>query len=414
MQTSIFAFPTDLSGEGAEAVLDNVQERAGLGGVTLATVYHAARDVFPHNPGRRVRYLENGVCYFPPDASRYRGLTLQPRVSRLVREEGDQLAGLVAAAGRRGLDVHSWTVYLHVDWMDEELAGVCERNAFGDPQLTELCPANPDVAAYVAALTGDIASRGVRRIVAESLHYHPLEHGYHHERYFLPLAPLTRFLLGLCFCEHCLSGAQTRGVDAERLRRWACDEIQRAFDGGPRGDEAGDGVELGAEEARGLAGGDLAALLDARAEAVAAIVRAADAAAAAEGAAFTFLDFSGAVKGYAHGNPTGAPAPETAWTLGVDLGSVGPAGGVEAIAYAADPERVRLDLESYRATIPVGAPRSAAMRFTLPDCDTAENLASKLRLAAELGVEQVDFYHYGFAPLSGLDLIRDAVASAGV
>ena len=103
METSIFAFPTDLLGEGVEPVLDNVQERAGLGGVTLATVYHAARDVFPHNPRWRVRYFENGVCYFPPDRSRYRGLALQPRVSRLV-EEGDPLAELLEAAGRRGLE----------------------------------------------------------------------------------------------------------------------------------------------------------------------------------------------------------------------------------------------------------------------------------------------------------------------
>lgn len=410
MQTSLFAFPTDVAGEGVEAVLDNAHGRAGVGAITLATVYHAARDVFPHNPLRRVRYLENGVCYFAPDAARYRGLALEPRVSRLVRE-GDPLARLVEAAGRRDLDVHSWTVYLHVDWMDEESAGACERNAFGDPMLTELCPANPDVVAYATALTGDIATRGVRGILAESLHYHPLEHGYHHERYFLPLGATTRFLLGLCFCEHCLRGAETAGADAVRLRRWACDEIQRAFDGGP---QSGATEELGLDEARALAGGELGALLDARAEAVAAIARAAGDAASAAGATFTFLDFSGAVKGYAHGRPTGGPAPEIAWTLGIDLERVSAAGGVEAIAYAADPARIRLDLDSYRAHTAAGTRLAAAMRFTPPDCDSAENLAAKLRCAAELGVEQVDFYHYGFAPLSGLDLIREAIASAGV
>jgi hypothetical protein len=408
METSIFAFPTDLAGEGVETVLDNVQERAGVGGVTLATVYHAARDVFPHNPVRRLRYLEDGVCYFPPDPARYRGLAVQPRVSRLVRE-ADALADLVEAAGPRGLGVHSWTVFLHVDWLDEDAAGACEQNAFGDPKLTELCPANPDVVAYVRALAGDIASRGVRSILAESLHYHPLGHGYHHERYFIPLGARTRFLLGLCFCEHCLGLASARGVDAERLRRWACDEIQRVFDGG---DDAGE--ELSQEEAGELAGGDMAALLDARSAAVAEIVRVADEAAAGEGAALTFLDFSGSVKGYADGKPTGGPAPEIAWTLGIDLGSIRPAGGVEAIAYAADPERVRLDLEAYRSVVPDGVPLSAAMRFTPPDCDSSENLAAKLRLAAELGLGQVDFYHYGFAPLHALDLLRDALASAGV
>src|SRR5262245_9307065 len=74
VETSIFAFPSDLYGEGIDAVLDNVQNRAGLGGIALATVYHAGRDLFPHNPERRVRFLENGVCYFRPDHDRYRGL----------------------------------------------------------------------------------------------------------------------------------------------------------------------------------------------------------------------------------------------------------------------------------------------------------------------------------------------------
>jgi hypothetical protein len=408
VETSIFAFPSDLYGEGIDAVLDNVQERAGLGGIALAAVYHAGRDVFPHNPRRRVRYLENGVCYFRPDAERYRGLVLQPRVSRLVAE-GDALALLMEAAGRRGLGVDAWTVYLHVDWVDEALAAACERNAFGDPMLTELCPANPDVVAYVRALSGDIASRGVRTIVAESLHYHPLEHGYHHERYFLHLGVRARFLLGLCFCEHCLALVSARGADGEWLRRFAADEIQRVFDGGP--DE---GEELSEEEARGLAGGELGALLDARGQAVAAIATAADAETAAEGAAFTFLDVSGAVKGYEDGKPTGGPAAEIAWRLGVDLEQVGDAcAAFEAIAYAADPERVRLDLAAYRDRLPGGGRLSAAMRPMLPDCDSSENLAAKLRLAAELGVERVDLYHYGFAPLSVLDRIRDAVDATG-
>jgi hypothetical protein len=294
--------------------------------------------------------------------------------------------------------------------VDEALAGDCERNAFGDPMLTELCPANPNVVAYVRALSGDVAARGVGTIVAESLHYHPLEHGYHHERYFLHLGARTRLLLGLCFCEHCLALVSAGGADAERLRRFAAEEIQRVFDGGT--DEA---EELSEEEARGLAGGELGALLDARVQAVAAIAMAADAAAAGEGAALTFLDASGAEKGYADGKPTGGPAAEIAWRLGVDLEQVGNAcAAFEAIAYAADPERVRLDLAAYRARLPEGGRLSAAMRPMLPDCDSSENLAAKLRLAAELGLERVDLYHYGFAPLMTLDLIREAVSSAGV
>ena len=53
MDSSIFCFATDLADEGIETVLDNVEQRGGLGGVTVAAAYHEGRDVFPHNPVRR-------------------------------------------------------------------------------------------------------------------------------------------------------------------------------------------------------------------------------------------------------------------------------------------------------------------------------------------------------------------------
>ena len=405
LDTSIFAFPTDLHDEGTGAVLDNVQQRAGLGGLTLATVYHEARDLFPHNPRGKVRFLEGGVAYFRPDPARYRGLSLEPRPARLV-EETDVLAELATAAEERGLAVHAWTVFLHSDWVRDPRPDVAEQNVFGDPLLTDLCPANPAVRDYIRALTGDIASRGVRTVVAESLHYHPLEHGFHHERYFLELGPRARFLLGLCFCEHCLAAAREQGADGEAVRRFAREELERAFSGG----EKDDAEELTLAAARGLAGGELGGYLNARAAVVTSLGAEAAEAAASEGARFDFMDASGAIKGYATGRPEGGPAPEIAWRLGVDLPALAEAcGGLEAIAYAADPERVRLDLETYGALLTDGATLAAALRPMPPDCDSSANLAAKLRLASDLGLERVDLYHYGLAPLAALDLIHAAV-----
>lgn len=405
LDTSIFAFPTDLHDEGIGPVLDNVQHRAGLGGVTLATTYHEARDLFPHNPRGKVRFLEGGVTYFAPDPARYRGLALEPRPARLV-EETDVLADVVKAAERRGLAVHAWTVFLHSDWVRDPRPEVAERNAFGDPLLTDLCPANPAVRDYARALTGDIASRGVRTIVAESLHYHPLEHGFHHERYFLDLGPRARFLLGLCFCDHCLAAARAHGADGEAVRRFALAELERAFSGSPT-DDAEDPTPA---DTRALAGGELGGYLDARAEVVTSLAAEAATAAATEGARFAFMDASGAIKGYATGRPEGDAAPAIAWRLGVDVTALARAcGAIEAIAYAADPERVRFDLEAYGALLPEGSTLSAALRPMPPDCGSPANLAAKLRLAHDLGLERVDFYHYGLAPLATLDVIHASI-----
>ena len=39
-------------------VLDNAADRGGLDGITMAAAYHQGRDIFPHNPARKVHFLE--------------------------------------------------------------------------------------------------------------------------------------------------------------------------------------------------------------------------------------------------------------------------------------------------------------------------------------------------------------------
>jgi hypothetical protein len=404
LETSAFAFATDLADEGVETVLTNIQERAGLDGITPAFVYHAARDVFPHNPKRRVHLLDRGELCFRPDPARYEGLRIQPRVSPVAHEH-DVLAETCRAAEQRGLRVHAWTVFLHFDRPDE-YPGCVTRNAFGDPYPADLCPANPDVRAYVRALVSDVARYEVATILSESLHYHGLEHGYHHERYFIQLGARARFLLGLCFCEHCSVAAGRLGVDSGAVRNAVREELERVFAGGgpARHDD-----ELTREELLAIADGELAAYLDARAETVATLVAEATEVAAARGRRFVFLELAGAVKGYATGRPAGSPAAEISWRVGVDLARLQRVcGEVEVVGYAADPERLRLDLEAYTQHLG-DCPAALALRPSPPDCETPENLAAKVRLARELGVARVDFYHYGFVRLEALDWIRAAV-----
>ena len=394
MDSSIFAFATDFADEGIETVLDNVERRGGLGGVTVAAAYHEGRDVFPHNPVRKVRFLESGAVFFPPDEGRWRGVRLRPPVS----EVADVLPEVVRAAGRRGLTVRAWTVFLHNGALAAAYPDCAPENAYGDRYVTDLCPANPDVRAFARALAADVAGLGVATICAESLHYHPLEHGYAHERYFVPLGLRSRFLLGLCFCPHCLEAARSDGVDGEEVRRRARRELDRVFEGGE--EEPVEELERGS-----LAGLD--GYLGVRERVVTSLVEEVAAAARGGGAELEVIDSSGAMKGYATGRPSGSPAPAVAWQLGVDVHVVARAcDGLEAIGYAADPERIRGDLEAYG-----DAAVSVVLRPTPPDCDSAENLGAKVSLARERGLRRVDFYHYGFMRLDALDWIRTAIAS---
>jgi hypothetical protein len=383
VDSSIFCFATDLADEGVETVLGNVQERGGLGGVTVAASYHEGRDLFPHNPVRRIRFLESGAVFFRPRA--LRGVRLTPPVSETI----GALPEAIHAAGRRGMQVRAWAVFLHNGALAEAHPNCAPENAFGDRYVTDLCPAHPDVRAFARALAEDVAGLGVERICAESLHYHGLEHGYAHERYFLPLGPRVRYLLGLCFCEHCLAAARSRGVDGDAARRRARDEIERAF--------AGDADDTGEPERD-----EYAAV---REEVVTSLV--AEVADAASPVPLEQIDLSGAVLGYADGLPSGPPAPSIAWRVGLDVVGVSRVcAGIEAIGYAAAPERVREDLAAYG-----DAAVSVIYRPAIPDSTSADNLRAKVDLARERSLGRVDFYHYGLMRLDALDLVREALSA---
>lgn len=403
LETAAFAFPSDLADEGVDAVLENLQERAGLGGIQPAFVYHAARDVFPHNPRRKIHVLERGGHFFPPDRALYDGLRIQPRVDPSAMEH-DVLRETCERAAERGLVVNAWTVFLHAD-RPGELPDCVVRNAFGEPYANDLCPANPDVRAYARALVADVARYDVDGIVAESLHYHGLEHGDHHERYFIELGATARYLLGICFCEHCLARAERAGVAGSAVREAVEGELVRVF-------ESSSAVRHGQVEREALgtiAEGALGAYLEVRDETVTSLAAEASEVADAHGKRFVFLELAGAVKGYADGKPTGEPAADIAWRLGVDLAGVAAVcPEIEVLGYAADVERLRRDLGAYRSQLG-GARLSLALRPSPPDCDSPENLAAKVGLARELGVARIDFYHYGFLRLEALDWIRSAL-----
>ena len=389
-------------------MLDNVSQRAGVGGITLAAAYHHGRDIFPHNPARKVHFLEGGTVFFQPDPRRYSGLRLQPVASRLATE-WDALGELCRETAKRSLRARAWTVYLHNYTLGEAHPECACRNAFGDAHLTDLCPANPDVRAYTRALTADIAARGVASVVAESLHYHGLEHGFHHERYFIELGTLGRYLLGLCFCDHCLAAARAHGVDAPGLRDAARTELERRFASPPLAEAAA----LDREEVAAFAGGELSGYLEARTGVVASLVAEAADAARQNGAGFAFIDLSGAVKGYADGRPEGDSASSIAWQFGIDVAAVARACQVEAIGYAAEPERLRFDLSAYRSVVGDGR-LSVILRPMAPDCDSEVNLASKLEIARAAGAVEAGFYHYGFMRLESLDLIKGGLNRASV
>jgi hypothetical protein len=397
-----YTFVHDFLDFGVDAWLDEVRQ-SGADHVNVAAVYHTARDVLPRNPRRRIRYLAGGLHYFRPRHLLY-PQEAQPAVDPDLAGT-DPLPDVIAAAQARGVSVNAWAVLLHNSRLGQHRPDLAQRNVFGDRMLTDLCPSHPTVRKYAVAVAADVCRLAPSTVLAESLHFHGLRHGFHHERYLFELGNLAELALSLCFCQHCISRAANAGVDASSVEAWARGAVEAAFAGTP----ADTGQELSREAAVTAGGAELGGFLDVRAATVTTLASDVHDTVVKLGSRLAFLDPSGAVKGWVDGAPTGRPVVETGWQFGIDVPALsGVVDAVEVLGYTADPERLAGDLQAYRFAAG-DTPLRLSIRPGAPDSGDAADLARKLELARSAGVEAVDLYHLGLLPASVPRRVRTAL-----
>lgn len=215
---SIFTYPWDLDDEGIDRALDVIQNEAGLNGVSLTPAYHIATYFLPHNPRRKIYYGEDGMILFQPEPSRWEKTKLRPRVSELVADK-DWLPRMCEAIRKRGLHLTAWTVFFYNHHLARTFPECSKQDALGNRYPSLICPANPESRAYALALTEDIVRQcQPDSLYIESLSYLHFGYGFMNPKIFSPIAARSEFLLGLCFCEHCVK-AGSKGMDAERFKR---------------------------------------------------------------------------------------------------------------------------------------------------------------------------------------------------
>jgi hypothetical protein len=157
------------------------------------------------------------------------------------------------------------------------------------------------------------------------------------------ISPRVRYLLGLCFCEHCLLPPGPRVSTAGCAPRRS-ESIERAFAGN----------DPGGEPER-----------DEYAHVRQSYVLVADVADAGE-TPFEFMSF-GRGQGLRRRTARRRPSPTIARQLGVDVQVAAACDGLQAMGYAADPAWVARDLETYGEDAV-----SVIFRPSTPDCDSAE------------------------------------------
>ncbi|HLJ59026.1 MAG TPA: hypothetical protein VKZ50_04770 [bacterium] len=394
----MFLYPWDLADEGTEAVTARLRD-VGINTAVVAGSYHAGKFLRPHAPATRVIFPVDGTVYFRPTTARYRDTPLRPIVNPLV-ERYDAFAALADHRAASGVDVAAWMVLLHNTPLGTAHPECVARNAYGDPYWYSLCPSHGSVRAYARALIADVAaSYPVQHVVIEAPGFLPYAHGFHHENRMDPPDPWSAMLLALCFCPACAARAAETGLDAARLAETVRDALDAFFDA-PSMPRPSDGQALHWVLANVLHDREFASYLAVRVDTVTSLV--ADLRAATP--AGVRLSVIPSV-----GQPL-ARAPLN----GSDLTRLaGHVDTIEILGYRADPIEVGADAWWARHRIGPSTRLHVVLKPAYPDAADATNLAAKVRVLREVGVDGLSFYNYGHIRRGHLAWIKRALEGRG-
>ena len=398
IRTTMWVYPWDIIDIGVEEVLHEVQEEAGLGGLSVATAYHAGRFLQPRSPRRKVYFPEDGTIYFEPDQRNYRNSVLKPQVSTVVSKGRDVLRELEGLRRKGGFTLNGWTVCLHNTRLGMLHPEATTQNAFGDRNFYNLCPSNPLCISYLTALVQDMTHRySLDSLELESPNFMGFAHDFHHEKDGVGLDERGDFLLSLCFCGDCMKKAREQGVDAEGAR----DAVRRLLDAVleravPAPDPGFVAKGINAFSAQPA----LRSFLAWRFTPVTELCRALRASAEPSAAVY-FLSL----------------VTQRAWLQGIDVEAIGRVcDGLVVCVYNSPPALVSRDIAEASRLVPSDKHLSAGFQVFHPETKGPEDLQSKVQEAVRAGARGLNFYNYGLIPRARLAWIKGSVkglAAAG-
>ena len=382
MLYGMYVYAWDLWQEGTAEVASRLRG-ARINSVSLATSYHAGKFLRPHAPRDRVWFPEDGTVYFRPDPALFGRLV--PQAAGMV-QEFDALRDLADRAP--DLRVTSWTVGLH----NSRLGALCPdltcQTVLGDPLVNALCPSQPEVRAYLAALCRDTAAQpGVAEIAIETPGFQTYRHGHHHEFELIELTLPAEALLETCFCTACRVRARAHGIDADRLATAARVRME-AFLANPNAPLQGL-----------LTDPDWTALQSCRFDTVTSLM-------AEVRAALPRTTQLSVI-------PTVQTPNSLCRREGSDLAALArTADRLEVPAYQRGPEAIATDMAEVRRTAGAAAKIGFILRPTWPHVNDATQLSACIAAAHRSGTDRLAFYNYGHMRLQSLDWIAAALATA--
>jgi hypothetical protein len=222
----------------------------------------------------------------------------------------------------------------------------------------------------------------------ESLAYLHFRYGFRNPKVLVNITPFQEFLMGLCFCRHCVAAADRAGMDGEAFKAEVADDLERELARNPTPEEMEPFTE---ETIRETFGGRLAQYLDVRTQTATSL----------------FLDATKII--HDAGGRTSHAGLGDRWVNGLDSGRLLEALDVVAVGIAGEAGELPTKVAEIRGGL---APNAGVLADIRPANFTSqEEMANHLRALGKAGVDGFTFYNYGLIRLEHLEWIgaaRDA------
>lgn len=395
VRRALWIYPWDIIDGGIDEVVNRAANEWGLTSLSLTSSYHSAKFLLPRRRAEKVFLSGGSAVYFRPDEALYRDGPIRPVVTPRT-ELLDVLDRTAEACRRHGLSLRAWTIALHNSRLGEAHPDAAEVNAFGDSYPWALCPSNPDARAYASALVRDLATNhDLDALDVESIGFHGLRHGHHHELVGISWGAVEEFLIGLCFCPSCIERAGAAGLDGEAIRAAVAAVLDARFRSEavmPNDEPAGEGqvVSLLTQW------DDLREYVQVRLDTVTSLV-----------ASLKQDALAGTKTALALTASTFQRGAQNAWLEGMDLRALAKAADeVIILSYFTDPVAVRGDVRFGVECVEDPDRLVVGMSLLAQGTTSEANLVEKVAAARDAGASKFSFYNYGFVSEARLGWLR--------
>ena len=393
MSHNAFAFIHSFSPPNNPSVNINKLQDSGLTGINLALNYHASRD-FTLGSTPSLRYLEDGAHYYQPDLSNYPTGAITPSPDD-VYQDNSTLEKIQESGRKAGFDINAWAVYFHNSAAGKQHPESVQVNGLGQKLLASLCPSNPSAQGYAIGLTNDLISRGIKSIAAESVNFHGLIHGEHHERYFIELSEISQYLLGFCLCIYCQSAAEAAGADAKKL----VFEISKALNNLLTEEDLWIGKELSIDNLVSIFGIDIKTWISSQESTLINLNIKLTKLAHSAGATLRWVGQLPFIGGVDQGWRVGINPTELSHVVDV----------IEALFYCPSTSEIIELAKSYLSINNSPEKITDILRPTYPDNSSQKQLAERVKALENIGISNIDFYLFDVWRERDLDWIKQAL-----